>query len=672
MNDAHTLMIDGRKVRIENERNLLELVRKADIDLPTFCYHSDLSVYGACRLCLVQVEGRGIQPACSTPPEPGMKVKTTTEEIREIRKISVELLLANHNSSCPTCNKSASCQLQSLARRLGIEKVRFKSTVRQDPVDRSSPSLVRDPSKCILCGDCVRVCSEIQGIGAIDFVHRGSKAAVVPAFGKNLEEVECVNCGQCAAICPTGSLTPKSEVDAIWKELDNPKKKVVAQIAPAVRVALGEYFGKEPGLLSTGQMVAALRSLGFAKVYDTSFTADLTIVEETEEFLRRTTGAAPLPLFTSCCPSWVKFAEQHYPELLPNLSSCRSPQQMLGSLAKNNLPAQLGVERKDLIMVAIMPCTAKKFEARRPEFAVDGVPDVDYVMTTQELALMIERSGIQFDKLEPASMDMPMGFKTGAGVIFGNAGGVSEAVLRYAAEKVNGVKLDNPDFLEVRGDESRREITVTLGNKPLKLIVVNGLKAARAVADEVRAGTSDASFIEVMACPGGCVGGAGQPVSRDPLCRSKRTRGLFDADKMLELHKSQDNHLVAQAYTETLGTPGSPKAHELLHTHYHSRRRMDTEGVTLNEAGDTPKVSVQVCVGTSCYLRGSQQLLQSVLKHIDDQKLKADVSVEATFCFEHCDRGPTVSVNDKVLHKCTLKKACEAIDKAMAGVTQPA
>ncbi|MFZ4397223.1 MAG: [FeFe] hydrogenase, group A, partial [Kiritimatiellia bacterium] len=627
---------------------------------------------GACRLCLVQVEGRGIQPACSTPPEVGMKVKTTTEEIREIRKISVELLLANHNSSCPTCSKSASCQLQSLARRLGIEKVRFKSTVREEPVDRTSPSLVRDPSKCILCGDCVRVCSEIQGIGAIDFVHRGSKAAVVPAFGKNLEEVECVNCGQCAAICPTGALTPKSDVAAIWKELDNPKKMVVAQIAPAVRVALGEHFGKEAGMLSTGQMVAALRALGFDKVYDTSFTADLTIVEETEEFLRRTKGEAPLPLFTSCCPGWVKFAEQYYPGLLPNLSSCRSPQQMLGSLAKNNLPAQFGVDRKNLIMVSIMPCTAKKFEARRPEFAVDGVPDVDYVMTTQELAHMIEQSGIQFEKLEPASMDMPMGFKTGAGIIFGNSGGVSEAVLRYAAEKVNGIKLDNPDFIEARGNDSRREVTVTLGGKPLKLIIVNGLKAARTLADEVCVGACDASFIEVMACPGGCVGGAGQPVSRDPLARSKRTRGLYDADKMLELHKSQDNHLVAQAYTETFGEPGSHKAHELLHTHYHSRRRMDTDGVTINEAGDTPKVSVQVCVGTSCYLRGSQQLLQSVLKHIEDQKLKAAVSVEATFCFEKCDRGPTVSVNDKVIHKCTHKKACDAIDKAMVGTLQPA
>jgi NADH-quinone oxidoreductase subunit G len=594
-----------------------------------------------------------------------MKVKTTTEEIREIRKISVELLLANHDQGCPTCPKGPACQLQSLARKLGITEVRFKSVQKPTPVDRTSHSLVRDPNRCILCGDCVRMCTEVQGIGAIDFAHRGSQSAVLPAFGKDLAQVECVYCGQCSAVCPTGALTPKSEVEAVWKALDNKGKKVVAQIAPAVRVALGEEFGLEPGTLSTGQMVAALKAMGFAKVFDTSFAADLTVIEEANEFVKRAAKGENLPQFTSCCPAWVKYCEQYYPDLLPNVSSCKSPQQMLGALAKETLPAQMGITRKDLVVVSIMPCTAKKFEAKRKEFEWDGNPEVDHVITTQELARMISESGLRFNKLEPESLDMPLGFKTGAGVIFGNSGGVSEAVLRFAAEKLTGIKLENVDFREVRGEDGLREISVAIGDKALKLGIVHGLKNAKILAARVRAGKCDLDFIEVMACPHGCIGGAGQPVARDAEVKRLRKRGLYEADKMLELHKSQDNHFVSQCYAETLGEPGSHKAHELLHTHYHSRRRITDQDMDLMEGKDSQKLEVNVCVGTSCYLRGSQELLKKLTAHIEKNGLANAVDIKATFCFERCNKGPTVNVAGHVIEKCTLEKAVEALDKQM-------
>jgi NADH-quinone oxidoreductase subunit G len=669
MADNGFVTIDGRDIPIEGERNLLEVIRKAGIDIPTFCYHSDLSVYGACRLCLVDVEGRGIMSSCSTAPQAGMKVKTKTEEIREIRKIAVELLLANHDKSCPTCSKSASCQLQDLARRLGVEKVRFKSALKPAPIDSSSVSLIRDPNKCILCGDCVRACHEIQGIGAIDFINRGSSSAVAPSFGKDLAKVECVNCGLCATVCPTGAITPKSEIDLVWKELDNPKKKVVAQIAPAVRVAIGEYFGMAPGTISTGQIVAALKGMGFDQVYDTSFAADLTVVEEANEFLARKTKGEKLPQFTSCCPSWVKFAEQYYPNLLPNLSSCKSPQQMFGSLAKEILPEKLGVDAHDIVIVSIMPCTAKKYEARLSKFQKNGVPDVDYVLTTQELGRMIEEAGLRFDKLEPESLDMPLGFKTGAGVIFGASGGVTEAVLRYAVEKVGGVKLGSVDFKAVRGEEGFREATVTVDGNDLKLAVVHGLANARKLADKVSKGECDYDLIEVMTCPGGCIGGAGQPVARDRMeAKRKRTRGLYDSDKMLELHKSQDNYMVTECYDKHLGKVGGEKAHHLLHTKYHSRRRMDGEDLDLLKGTDTEKLKVSVCVGTSCMLRGSQQLLREMIDHIEERGLQNAVDIRATFCFEQCDKGPSMSIGDTVIKKCTFDKACKVLDEELTKV----
>jgi NADH-quinone oxidoreductase subunit G len=660
------MIIDGREVELGTEKNLLELIRRSGIDLPTFCYHSDLSVYGACRLCLVSVEGRGLVAACSTAPEQGMKVRTSTEEIRDIRRIAVELLLANHEQSCPTCAKSSSCQLQGLARKLGIEKVRFAPSHPAAPVDRSSLALVRDPNKCILCGDCVRFCAEIQGIGAIDFANRGSQVAVQPAFGRDLASGECVNCGQCASVCPTGAIVPRSETREVWKALEDTEKTVVAQIAPAVRVALGEHFGIAPGVLTTGQIAAALKIMGFRQVYDTSFAADLTVIEEAEEFLARKTAGERLPLFTSCCPAWVKFAEHHYPDLLPNLSSCRSPQAMFGSLAREVLPARLGIEEKNLFVVSIMPCTAKKYEARRPELARGGSPDVNAVITTQELAAMIGEAGIRFDQLAPESLDTPFGFKTGAGVIFGASGGVSEAVLRYAAEKLSGQRLDAVDFPAVRGESGTRTVVVRVGTTQIRLAVVAGLAAARTLADKIRSGEESYDIVEVMACPGGCVGGAGQPVTRDPAARRARAKGLYTADKTLELHSSQDNYVVRECYAQTLGAPGSSVAHELLHTVYQSRKRIVDNGIELRGQGSDALLEVSVCVGTSCYLRGSQDLLRALISRLEEKGIAEAVDLKATFCFERCGRGPTVRVGDMIIEKCTVDKALAAIETALS------
>lgn len=668
MEKPNIVTVDGREIPIEGERNLLELCRKANIDIPTFCYHSDLSVYGACRLCLVEIEGRGIAASCSTAPEPGMVVRTVTEEIREMRKIAVELLLAAHDRNCPTCAKSDSCKLQNLARRLGVDEIRFTATREMEPVDRTSPSLVRDPNKCILCGDCVRMCHEIQGIGAIDFAHRGHKVAVLPSFGKDLKDVECVYCGQCASVCPTGALTIKSDVAAVWRAVHDPNKVVVAQIAPAVRVAIGEMFGLKPGTVAIGQIVAALKAIGFDRVFDTSFAADLTVVEEGSEFIARKTKGEHLPQFTSCCPGWVKFAEQYYPELFPNLSSCKSPQQMFGSLAREILPKKLAIRNEDLVVVSIMPCTAKKFEAARPEFEHDGIRDVDFVLTTQELGRMIEEAGLDFTHLQPESLDLPFGFKTGAGVIFGVTGGVSEAVLRWAAEKLGGAPVDKVDYHEVRGQKGIREAAVTVGGITLKLAVVHGLANARAIAEKVKAGTVDYDFIEVMSCPGGCIGGAGQPVSCNPGCKSLRTKGIYEADKTLQVHKSQENPYITEVYAETLKTPNSHVAHKLLHTEYQSRRRLTGGDIDLMTGTDTQRLTVSVCVGTSCYVRGAQDILHALVRYVEQRGISHAVDVKATFCYEQCDRGPSVMVGGTLLEHCTFEMAKAEMEKQLAAL----
>ena len=649
--------VDNVPIKVEGERNLLEVIRKAHIDLPTFCYHSEISVYGACRMCMVELEGRGLVPACSTLPEDGMVVRTTTKKIRDLRKIIVELMLANHDANCTTCPRAGDCKLQRIATQLGIRKVRFQKTRNDMPLDLSSDAIQRDPNKCVLCGDCVRVCNEIQSVGVLDFAYRGADARVLPCFDKGLGEVECVNCGQCVKVCPVGALTPRSQIEQVWQELSNPEKTVVVSIAPAVRVSVGEAFGFKPGETTSGQIVASLRMMGFHKVYDTSFAADMTILEEANEFLTRYEHQQNLPQLTSCCPAWVKFAEQYYPEMLPNLSTCKSPQQMFGTACKEALAAEMGKKREDIVVVSIMPCTAKKFEANRPEMKTEGNPDVDFVITSQELILMIQESGIAFENLDPESFDMPFGFKSGAGVIFGVSGGVSEAVLRYAAGKL-GV---SSEFRQLRGEDGLRTCEVNVGSATLKLAVVSGLSNARALMDQIRNGEAYYDLIEVMACCGGCVNGGGQPTSSRSDTVAKRTKGLFDNDKMLQFHRSQDNPYLRKLYDEHLT---GHRAHELLHTQYSNRKRIKNEDILLTGAEKADDVlSITICFGTSCFLRGAQKLYTQLSEYIEKNGLAAKLAFKATFCQERCQKGPVLIVEDETITHCTLAKAIDTIEK---------
>lgn len=561
------MYIDDHRVAFDEEKNVLDVIRKVGISMPTFCYHTELSTYGACRMCVVELENGGIEASCSMEPKDGLRIRTNTARTLKHRKMILELLLAAHCRDCTICEQNGDCKLQDMAKQFGIRKVRFEDTREEMDTDTSSRSIVRDPNKCILCGDCVRVCDEIQGMGILDFVHRGSQLRVMPAFNRKMAETKCVNCGQCAAVCPTGAITVKNQIGNIWAALQNPHKRVVAQVAPAVRVAIGEAFGIAPGTNKMGKLVAAMKRMGFDEVYDTTLGADLTVMEESAEFLRRLEKGGPFPMFTSCCPAWVSYIENSNTKYIPHLSSCKSPQQMFGSVIKAQ--ARLNDdEPRDTVVISVMPCAAKKAEASREEFYVNGIPDVDYVLTTRGVSTMIKEVGIRFDEIDDEATDMPFGMGSGAGVIFGTTGGVTEAVIRRVSGKKNVNTLREIKYSGVRGmDDSVKEATVKLGDSELKIAVVHGLKNAQLLLEKIESGEVFYHFVEVMACRGGCIGGAGQPFGRD---RTKRTRaeGLYTVDKQAQIKSSEENPMIAALYDGLLSDHNHN--HKLLHTRYNN------------------------------------------------------------------------------------------------------
>lgn len=557
-----TITINGKKVAFTNEKNILTIIRNVGIDMPTLCYHSELSTFGACRLCTVENDRGQCFASCSEEPRDGMVIYTHTERLRRRRKLIVELLLAAHCRDCTTCMKSGECVLQDLAHKMGVREVRFQNYKEFKPIDYSSPSIVRDPNKCILCGNCVRVCSEIQGVGVLGFAHRGTDADVTPAFHKKLKQTNCVSCGQCRVYCPTGALTIRTHLDEVYAALGDPSTRVVAQIAPAVRVAAGEAFGLPNGTNSMGRIVAALHRMGFDQVFDTSYSADLTVMEESKEFLERMSAGEKLPLLTSCCPAWVKFVENEFPEFNKNVSSCRSPQGMFSSIIKEYYRhPESNPEGKKTFVVSIMPCTAKKAEIKRPDNFTRGEQDTDIVLTTTELTRMIQNFGIAFDKIEPEACDMPFGIGSGGGVIFGVTGGVTEAVLRRLAKGHDSASLAAIAESGVRGEEGIKELTVPYEGMELHLCVASGLSNARTVMEQVKSGEKHYDLIEVMACRRGCIMGGGQPIPAGPRHKAARAKGLYQADGSMIIKKSDENPLVDVFYNG----PFKDMTHELLH-----------------------------------------------------------------------------------------------------------
>jgi NADP-reducing hydrogenase subunit HndD len=568
------ITIDGQKIQVPKSATVLEAARSVGVKIPTLCYHPELRPEGACRVCMVEVEGaRTLAASCVYPVNEGMVVHTNTTGVRAARKTVVEMLLANHPQDCLSCQRNQYCELQSIAADLGLREVRFEGERKAYPLDANNPALVRDQSKCILCGRCIRACSERQGVHVYSFVNRGFNTTVAPAFEQGLDEAPCTYCGQCASVCPTAAIVEKDDTAAIWRVLSNPQKHVVVQTAPAVRVALGEALGMGPGSIVTGKMVAALRRLGFDRVFDTNFTADLTILEEGHEFLERLSHGGTLPMITSCSPGWVNFIEIMYPDLLDHLSTAKSPQQMFGALAKTYYAEKAGINPADIVSVSIMPCTAKKAEAVRPELRSSGYQDVDYVLTTRELGRMIREAGIDFDALQVEEFDAPLGISTGAGVIFAATGGVMEAALRTVAEVVTGKTLECIDFHNVRGLTGVKEAIVPVGDLKVKVAVAHTLANARLVLDKIRSGEADYHFIEIMACPGGCIGGGGQPIPTCGDVRQKRIDAIYECDQCSTLRKSHENPAIKELYDTWLGKPLGEKSHHLLHTHYHQQKR---------------------------------------------------------------------------------------------------
>ena len=569
-----TLTINGEQVTVAEETTIMDAAQQAHINIPHLCYLEGLELYGACRLCAVEVDGEPrLAPSCIRAVSEGMKVYTNTARVRKARRLIVELLLANHPTDCFTCESNQICELLKLAFEMGVDKVRFNGEKPSFDLDETSPAIIRDPNKCILCGRCIRVCYDVQTVRVIGFINRGSQTVVSTLMENGLGNVECTTCGQCIQVCPVGAIKEKSAIDEVWAVLADPEKHVVVQEAPVMRASLGEDLGLPAGTLVAGKMHAALRRLGFDTVFDTNFSADLTIIEEASELVKRIKQGDVLPQITSCCPAWVEFMEHFYPDLIPNVSTCKSPQQMFGALAKTYYAEKAGIDPAKIVSVSIMPCTAKKYEAQRPEMTDSGFRDVDYVLTTRELARMIKEAGIDFASLPDEPAEELMGLYSGAATIFGITGGVMEAALRTAYKLVTGKELDKIDIEPVRGLDGIKTATVNVDGLEVKVAVAHGLGNARKVLDEVRAGKSPYHFIEIMACPGGCAGGGGQPLGFDMALSEVRGQTLYAEDRQLPYRRSHDNPSIKKVYQDYLKEPLGEKSHHLLHTKYTKRER---------------------------------------------------------------------------------------------------
>ena len=572
------ITINGTKIKVKAGTSVLEAARSLGIKIPTLCHLSldciDVEhVIGSCRICVVEVEGRPtLAPSCCTPVTDGMQVQTNTIRVIKARRAILDLILSNHPKDCLICDKSGDCQLQSLAEDMNLHRIKYEGRMSDFKIDLHNQSIARDLSKCIMCRRCENACNEVQTVGVLSGVGRGFDTVVGPPELMNLDNTQCVFCGQCVTACPVGALTEVSQIYKVWEYLNDPTKTVVVQTAPAVRVAIGEEFGMGSGTVSTGKMVAALRMMGFDKIFDTDFAADLTIMEETTEFINRVKKGENLPILTSCCPGWVKFFEHQFPDLLHVPSTAKSPQQMFGAIAKSYYADKIGVKPKDMIVVSVMPCLAKKYEATRDEFKVDGVPDVDIVISTRELAMMIKEAGLQFETLESQEYDNPLGESTGAAVIFGATGGVLEAALRTASDWLTGEDVKEIDFNAVRGLEGTKEATVNVAGIEVKAAIASGLGNARKLLEKIQAGECDYHIIEIMACPGGCLNGGGQPyINGDEEILKNRFEAIYSDDRNSTIRKSHENPSIKKLYKDFLGEPGSPLAHKLLHTSYTER-----------------------------------------------------------------------------------------------------
>lgn len=643
------VFVNDREIELKNDsKNLLEALREVGIEIPNLCYLSETSIYGACRMCLVEIDGKEIVTSCTTKPREGMRIKTNTPQIHELRRGILELLLATHNRDCTTCERNGSCKLQKYAEDFGIRNVRFAQIKKNTKADRSSP-IIRDNSKCILCGDCVRVCEEVQGIGVIDFAYRGFSTQVTPVFETELSKTECVYCGQCVAHCPTAALTFRSDLDRLYQALSS-GKTVIGMIAPAVRAAVQEELSMDSDTAMAERLVAFLKMSGFSKVFDVAFAADLVAYEEAHEFYKRVVNNEKLPQLTSCCPAWVKYVEQFYPKYVENLSTVKSPQQALGTIVKKTYAKKIGMNPEDIVLVSFMPCTAKKFEAERQEH----IGMVDLVLTTKELSQMIKASGINIKQLTPEPFDKPFGISSRGGLNFGKTGGVFATVVEVIRDEIG---IENEEYQDLQPGVKSAVITLKDG-RVLKGLVVFGLANARDIMKKVMEKVLDTDIIEVMACNYGCIGGGGQPYPNDSKVRQTRARILKETASIKTINSPVENYYLQKLYQEEFK---DQHTRHMIHTEYRPRKRIESEDIEILPLPKEDKTTVKVCLGTSCYMKGSYKVLSQLVEFAKKDSLGDEIEVVGTFCVENCGKSPNVMVNDKLISDATFEKVEEVL-----------